>query len=57
MLIKKSGSAGFGGYDMVGNALTDEDIPWLLTEASLDNDPAVFITALGMWSDMRALLS
>ncbi|WP_422412079.1 MULTISPECIES: addiction module antidote protein [unclassified Endozoicomonas] len=47
MLIKKSGSAGFGGYDMVENALTDEDIPWFLTEASLDNDPAVFITALG----------
>lgn len=34
-------------YNPFENALTDEDIPWFLTEASIDNDPAVFITALG----------
>ncbi|WP_062263391.1 addiction module antidote protein [Endozoicomonas arenosclerae] len=34
-------------YNPFDNALTDEDIPWFLTEAYLDEDPAVFITALG----------
>lgn len=34
-------------YNPFDNALTDEDIPWFLTEAYLDDDPGVFITALG----------
>ncbi|WP_422132585.1 addiction module antidote protein [Endozoicomonas sp. ALD040] len=34
-------------FDPFDHALTDEDIPWFLTEAYLDEDPAVFIIALG----------
>lgn len=34
-------------YNPFDNALTDDDIPWFLTEAYQDNDPGVFIVALG----------
>ena len=34
-------------YNPFDNALTVDDIPWFLTEAYQDEDPSVFVTALG----------